>query len=69
MKMSELEKIKAIAEQMPNGPEKQQGLQAYSNLKMFETIANSFDKIIKGEKQNDREQSRIKNPHTYFRLC
>jgi len=43
--MSELEKIKEIAEQMPDGPEKQKALQAYSNLKTFEIIADSFDKL------------------------
>lgn len=46
---NDLEKIKEIAEQMPDSPEKQQGLQAYSNLKLFETIADSFDKIIEPE--------------------
>ena len=39
-----LEKIKQIAEQMPDSPEKEQGLQAYENLKTFEVIADSFDK-------------------------
>lgn len=42
-----LEKIKEIAEQMPDGPEKQQGLQAYSNLKKFEVIADSFESVSK----------------------
>jgi len=41
-----LEKIKQIAEQMPDSPEKQQALQAYENLKLFETIADSFDRLI-----------------------
>ena len=41
-----LEKIKQIADQMPNSPEKERGLQAYENLKMFETIADSFDGLI-----------------------
>lgn len=41
-----LDKIKELAEQMPEGPEKQKVLQAYSNLKMFETIADSFDRLI-----------------------
>lgn len=45
--MSDLEKIKQIAEQMPDSPEKQQVLQAYYNLKLFETIADSFDRLIK----------------------
>jgi hypothetical protein len=44
--MSSLEKIKQIAEQMPDSPEKEQGLQAYENLKIFETIADSFDKLL-----------------------
>lgn len=47
--MSNLEKIKEIAEQMPESPEKQQALQAYSNLKMFEVIADSFDRYAKRE--------------------
>lgn len=47
--MSNLEKIKQIAEQMPDSPEKEQGLQAYENLKMFETIADSFDGMITGK--------------------
>jgi len=41
--MSDLEKIKQIAEQMPESPEKQMALQAYSNLKTFEVIADSFE--------------------------
>ena len=41
-----LEKIKQIADQMPNSPEKERGLQAYENLKMFETIADSFERLI-----------------------
>jgi hypothetical protein len=36
--MSKLEKIKQIAEQMPDSPEKEQGLRAYENLKLFEQI-------------------------------
>ena len=44
--MRDLEKIKQIAEQMPESPEKQSALQAYSNLKTFEIIADSFDKLI-----------------------
>ena len=44
--MPNLEKIKQIADQMPDGPEKEQGLRAYENLKMFETIADSFDGLI-----------------------
>ena len=47
-----LEKIKEIAEQMPESPEKQQALQAYYDLKAFEVIADSFDEIIRGA---DRE--------------
>ena len=43
--MSDLEKIKQIAEQMPESPEKQTALQAYYNLKTFEIIADSFDKM------------------------
>jgi len=44
--MSNLEKVKEIAEQMPESPEKQLALQAYSNLKMFEVIADSFESIV-----------------------
>lgn len=44
--MSNLEKIKQIAEQMPNSPEKEQGLQAYENLKTFEVIADTFEKML-----------------------
>ncbi len=47
--MNNLEKIKQIAEQMPESPEKQQALQAYSNLKMFEVIADSFERLINSE--------------------
>ena len=47
--MSNLEKIKQIAEQMPESPEKQSALQAYSNLKMFEIMADSFDRLINPE--------------------
>lgn len=50
--MSSLEKIKQIAEQMPDSPEKEQGLQAYKNLKMFETIADCFEQIIKPKERN-----------------
>jgi len=46
--MSDLEKIKQIAEQMPDSPEKEQALQAYENLKTFETIADCFDKMTTG---------------------
>ena len=51
--MSSLEKIKQIAEQMPDSFEKQQALQAYHNLKLFETIADSYDELInfEGEKR------------------
>ena len=45
-KMSDLEKIKQIAEQMPDSLEKKSALQAYSNLKMFEVIADSFEELI-----------------------
>lgn len=45
-KMSKLEKIKEIAEQMPDCPEKQQAMQAYSNLKMFEVMADSFENVV-----------------------
>ncbi len=41
-----LEKIKEIAEQMPESPEKQSALQAYSNLKTFEVIADSFESVV-----------------------
>ena len=41
-----LEKIKRIAEQMPESPEKQKALQAYYNLKTFEIIADSFERLI-----------------------
>ena len=43
--MSNLKKIKQIAEQMPDNPEKEQALQAYENLKIFEQMADAFDKI------------------------
>ena len=42
--MSNLEKIKQIAEQMPDSPEKEQGLQAYENLMIFEQMADVFEK-------------------------
>ncbi len=45
-KMSDLEKIKEIADQMPDSPEKEQALQAYENLKTFEQMADAFDSII-----------------------
>jgi len=41
-----LEQIKQIAEKMPDSPEKEQALQAYFNLKLFETIADSFERFI-----------------------
>ena len=44
--MSNLEKIKEIAEQMPDSPEKKQALQAYYNLKAFEVMADAFDKMF-----------------------
>lgn len=44
-----LNKIKEIAEQIPESPEKQQALQAYSNLKTFEVMADSFDRLINPE--------------------
>lgn len=47
--MSDLDKLRNIAGQMPEGPEKQRDLQAYSNLKTFEVIADSFDKIIESK--------------------
>ena len=37
-----LEKIKQMAEQIPESPEKQSALQAYSNLKLFEGLAESL---------------------------
>ena len=56
--MSDLETIKEIAKQMPESPEKQKALQAYSNLKTFEIIADSFDRLInpasgRGKAQNE----------------
>lgn len=54
--MSNLEKIKQIAEQMPDSPEKEQGLQAYENLKMFETIADCFDKLLEQPKPDKMEK-------------
>ncbi len=50
--MSNLEKIKEIAEQMPESLEKQTALQAYSNLKTFEVMADCFEELIE-EKPND----------------
>jgi len=47
--MSDLEKIKEIVEQMPESPEKQQALQTYSNLKTFEIMADSFERLINPE--------------------
>ncbi len=44
--MSNLEKIKHIAEQIPESPERQSALQAYSNLKQFEVIADSFETLV-----------------------
>lgn len=49
--MGNLEKIKQTAEQMPDCLEKEQGLQAYFNLKLFEIIADSFNNIISGEEE------------------
>ena len=43
---NDLNKIKQIAEQMPDSPEKQQAMQAYSNLKLFETIADCFERVV-----------------------
>ena len=43
--MSNLEKIKQIAEQMPDSPEREQALQAYENLKIFEVIAEALKNI------------------------
>jgi len=59
--MSNLEKIKQIAEQMPDSPEKEQGLQAYENLKMFKTIADSFDRLINPESGRGRINYDSKN--------
>ena len=53
--MSNLEKIKEIAEQMPESPEKQRALQAYSNLKTFEVIADSFDRLINPNLEAERK--------------
>jgi len=58
--MSDLEKIKQIAEQMPESPEKQQALQAYSNLKTFEIMADSFERLINpGNGKNEKWQNII----------
>lgn len=54
--MSNLEKIKEIAEQMPESPEKQRALQAYFNMKTFEIIVDSFDKIISEENENGKSK-------------
>ena len=64
--MSDLEKIKQIAEQMPDSPEKEQGLQAYENLKMFETIADSFDRLInlREKKRGKSNEKRTENSNT-----
>ena len=51
--MSSLEKIKQIAEQMPDGPEKKQALQAYYNLKAFEVIADAFDQMFNPESRKE----------------
>lgn len=53
MVMSDLEKIKQIAQQMPEGREKQKALETYKNLKLFETIADSFDSIIESEDEEN----------------
>ena len=53
-----LDKLKQIAEQMPESPEKQRALQAYSNLKTFEIIADSFERLINpasGEKRKGKK--------------
>ena len=69
---NKLDKIKEIAEQMPESLEKEQVLQAYSNLKTFEMIADSFESLINpasGEKEREarnetcrfeNEESRVK---------
>jgi hypothetical protein len=54
--MSKLEKIKQIAEQMPDSPEKEQGLQAYENLKIFEQMADCFDELINPESGENRKE-------------
>ena len=54
--MSDLDKIKEIAEQMPESPEKQSALQAYYNLKTFEVIADSFHKVISEENENGKSK-------------
>lgn len=41
-----IEKIKQIAEQMPDSPERQTALQAYHNLKLFEVIAEPFENLV-----------------------
>ena len=53
-----IEKIKEIAEQMPESPEKQSALQSYSNLKTFEVIADSFESVVEAAKQAARTGSR-----------
>lgn len=55
MKMNNLEKIKQIAEQMPDSPEKGQALQAYENLKTFEVMADAFEKILAPEAKRNNE--------------
>ena len=60
--MSELEKIKEIAKQMPESPEKQSALQSYSNLKLFEVIADSFESLI--EKPTELEKAAKKAART-----
>ena len=49
--MSSLEKIKEIAEQMPESPEKQQALQAYQNLKIFEVMADGFEEVLEAARK------------------
>jgi len=42
-----LERIKEIAQEMPDGEEKTKAMQAYENLKLFEVIADSFVLLLK----------------------
>ena len=65
--MSNLEKIKQIAEQMPESPEKQTALQAYSNLKTFEVIADSFESLMNISSGKAKEKGRQeKNSESNF---
>jgi hypothetical protein len=56
--MSNLGQIKQIAEGMPDSPEKEQALQTYENLKLFEMMADSFDKLINPE-SGERKRGKL----------